>query len=53
MQDHYGEAEALLRHCDEHHRLTPAERVARAHVHALLAQADASRAMFEALTLRR
>jgi hypothetical protein len=49
MRDHYREAGELLDGLDDRHRLSPAERVARAQVLAALAQAAASRAMVEVL----
>jgi hypothetical protein len=50
MRDHYREAGELLDGLDVMHRLSPAERVARAQVLAALAQAEASRATVEVLT---
>jgi hypothetical protein len=49
MRDPYVEAQNLIGGLDDMHRLTPAERVARAQVLATLAQAQASRAATETL----
>jgi hypothetical protein len=50
MSDPNGEARKLLDDADDMHRCTPAERVARAQVFAILAQAEASQAMVELLS---
>jgi hypothetical protein len=49
MHDPYAQAQKLIGDLDDMHRLTPAERVARAQVLATLAQAEAGRATIEAL----